>query len=192
MFWLIVFNIFFLRNAIYRFLIEELKISLVTLTIMSLYMLIIYATDIVFLFGHENLFSDDSAQAHLIRLIFFMNFIGIGISTFVLIFYFIATYYVYMDMREFIVFHLDGNRVMWQNFIDVTMTRGILKLDVLANLEYFSCFVMFSYNDDISKEYYLWGAIGGLFIVSLLIQAFGGYGTVSQLFYLISLLNSID
>ena len=155
-------------------------------------MLIIYATDIVFLFGHENLFSDDSAQAHLIRLIFFMNFIGIGISTFVLIFYFIATYYVYMDMREFIVFHLDGNRVMWQNFIDVTMTRGILKLDVLANLEYFSCFVMFSYNDDISKEYYLWGAIGGLFIVSLLIQAFGGYGTVSRFFYLISLITPID
>jgi hypothetical protein len=59
------------------------------------------------------------------------------------------------------------------------MTRGILKLDVLANLEYFSCFTMFSYNPEISKEYFVWVAIGSLFLISILIQAFGGYGTVS-------------
>ena len=69
------------------------------------------------------------------------------------------------------------------------MTRGILKLDVLANLEYFSCFTMFSYNPEISKEYFVWVAIGSLFLISILIQAFGGYGTVStsqisrQLYY---------
>ena len=60
------------------------------------------------------------------------------------------------------------------------MTRGILKLDVLANLEYFSCFTMFSYNPEISKEYFVWVAIGSLFLISILIQAFGGYGTVSK------------
>lgn len=58
------------------------------------------------------------------------------------------------------------------------MTRGILKLDVLANLEYFSCFTMFSYNPEISKEYFVWVAIGSLFLISILIQAFGGYGTI--------------
>ena len=82
-------------------------------------------------------------------------------------------------MREFIIFHLDGNRIMWQNFIDVSMTRGILKLDVLANLEYFSCFSMILFRDEIAPEYDIWLTIGALFIFTSLVQAFGGYGTVS-------------
>ena len=61
------------------------------------------------------------------------------------------------------------------------MTRGILKLDVLANLEYFSCFGMFSLNIDIKEDYPVLLTIAGLFILSLVIQAFGGYGTVSQI-----------
>lgn len=78
-----------------------------------------------------------------------MDFIGIGIALIVLPLFIAVTYFVYQDMREFIVFHLDGNRIMWQNFIEVTMTRGILKLDVLANLEYFSCFIfLFTFNED--------------------------------------------
>ena len=48
--WLVIFNLFFLRNAIYRFLIEELKISAVTLTIMSVYMLVIYVNNLLMYF----------------------------------------------------------------------------------------------------------------------------------------------
>ena len=118
----------------------------------------------------NDLFNDGSVSGHLSRLIFFLDFIGIGVGLFILPMFIAVTYFVYMDMREFIVFHLDGNRIMWQNFIEVTMTRGILKLDVLANIQYFSCFVfLFTFNQDIQKEWPVWATMGGLFIVSLLI-----------------------
>lgn len=149
MVWLMLFNIFFLRNATNRFLIEELKISVLVLMIMIFNAMVFYVISIVQLFDKDDLFVDGSAQAHLRRLIFFMDFIGIGIGLIVLPLFIAVTYFVYQDMREFIVFHLDGNRIMWQNFIEVTMTRGILKLDVLANLEYFSCFIfLFTFNED--------------------------------------------
>lgn len=58
------------------------------------------------------------------------------------------------------------------------MTRGILKLDVLANLEYFSCFSMILFREEIAPEISIWCTIGGLFIITCLIQAYGGYGTI--------------
>ena len=76
--------------------------------------------------------------------LFIMDLTGIAISMTILPLFIVTTYYVYMEMREFIVLHLDGNRFMWQNFIDITQIRGTLKLDLLANLEFFSSLALFS------------------------------------------------
>ena len=54
--WLVIFNLFFLRNAIYRFLIEELKISFVTMFVMSIYMLVIYLNNLLVYLKLENKF----------------------------------------------------------------------------------------------------------------------------------------
>ena len=179
MVWLIIFSFFFLRNALSRLLIEELKITLITLVIMCFYISVFYVSNIVKQLTDEGSILDGgSADDHLNRLMLFLDIAGLGVSLVILPLFFTVTYFVYMDMRELIVFHLDGNRIMWQNFIDFTLMRGILKLDVLANLQYFSCFVMFTFNDDIQKEYPIWITIGGFFIISLFVQAFGGYGTV--------------
>lgn len=142
--WLVVFNLFFLRNAIYRFLIEELKISAVTLTIMSVYMLVIYVNNLLMYFKQDKLFVMDTYEDIMNFTLFIMDLTGIALSMTILPLFLVTTYYVYMEMREFIVLHLDGNRFMWQNFIDITQIRGTLKLDLLANLEFFSSLALFS------------------------------------------------
>ena len=63
-----------------------------------------------------------------------MDFIGMALNFIIFPLFCVVTYFVYVDMRDFIILHLDGNRIMFSNFKEVTMTRGILKLDVLANL----------------------------------------------------------
>lgn len=166
--WLFFFAIFFLRNAISRMLIEEFKISLVTLSIMSVYSLILYIISAISIYNSD-IWNGDTEYDHMVRILFIMNIVGVGINFIILPLFYVTTYYVYQDMREFIIFHLDGNRIMWQNFIDVTMTRGILKLDVLANLEYFSCFSMILFRDEIVAKWEIWATICALFLFSCVI-----------------------
>lgn len=175
--WLILFAIFFLRNAISRMLIEELKITLVTVSIMNIYSIITWTISAISIYD-ANIWKGDTLDAHIARILFIQDLVGIALNFLILPLFFVITYYVYQDMREFIIFHLDGNRIMWQNFIDVSMTRGILKLDLLANLEYFSCFSMILFRDEIAPKIEIWATVGGLFLISLGIQAFGGYGTI--------------
>jgi hypothetical protein len=138
---LMVFNIFVLRNAISRFLIEEFKIAAITLGIVNIYSTIRYCISIVTTLKDKegDLWTDGD---HLARLVFILDIIGLGINLLLLPLYIVVTYYNYNAMRNFIVLHLDGNRSMWENFTVLTLTRGILKLDVLTNLLYFTCFGM--------------------------------------------------
>ena len=76
----------------------------------------------------------------MLRILYCMDFVGVGFNIILLLLYSIVTYFVYQEMMEFILLHLDGNRIMWNNFKEITTTRGILKLDILANLEFFSSF----------------------------------------------------
>ena len=55
-FWIVLFCIFFLRNATFRFLIEELKITLVTLSVMTIYMWVIYFVNMASLLKEGTLF----------------------------------------------------------------------------------------------------------------------------------------
>lgn len=110
--WLILFAIFFLRNAISRMLIEELKITLVTLSIMNIYSIITFTISAIAVY-EDGMWQGDSLDAHLTRIIFIMDFAGIGISFIILPLFSVITYYVWQDMRDFIIFHLDGNRIMW-------------------------------------------------------------------------------
>lgn len=150
-----VFNIFFLRNATFRFLLEEFKISIFTMGIMNIYLMCLYTiSGVAYFEDHRgDIIGENTVASKLFLSVFFLDIIGILQNLLVFPLYCAVTYFVYAEMRDWIVMHLDGNRIMFSNFKEVTMTRGILKLDVLANLQYFSCFSMIMFEDEIKHAW---------------------------------------
>lgn len=54
---------------------------------------------------------------------------------------------VFKETKENIFLHLEGNNQVYDNFYQVTFTRGILKLDFIVNLEFFTSFVVIMISD---------------------------------------------
>lgn len=181
--WLIMFCLLFLYNSIKRLMISELKIAIVCFGVMNVYMSMRYTLSLVnivhdfqgSLFDSTKDLTRDQIFA---RILYVMAFIGIGLNFILLGMFCVVCHFVYMDMYKFIIFHLDGNRTMWNNFRELTFTRGILKLDMLANLEFFSSFSFILFRDQVSVEPSVWGTLLGLFVLSMLIQVYG-YCTIT-------------
>ena len=68
-----------------------------------------------------------------------MALFGILFAVFSTYIFGVTTHIVYNDAKENMFLHLDGNTSVFENFINVTLTRGILKMDILGNLNYFLC-----------------------------------------------------
>lgn len=111
--------------------------------------------------------------------IYLMDITGICLNVILFALYCVVTYFIYIEMRQFIILHLDGNRIMWTNFQEITMTRGVLKLDILANIEFFTSFLFILLKDEQNFDPAIWGTMGGLLLFSLIVQYYGGYGIVS-------------
>lgn len=152
LFWLMMFCLMFLWNSLRRLMISELKIAIVCFGVMNVYMTLRYTLSLVNLY-HDyegSLFDnpDDLTSEQVVaRMLYVLDFIGIGFNIILLALYSLISYFVYQEMMKFILQHLDGNRIMWNNFKEITTTRGILKLDVLANLEFFSSFSFILFQD---------------------------------------------
>lgn len=72
---------------------------------------------------------------------FVLDIVGIIIIIPLLFLTITITFFIYDELRTTIYHHLDGNRVVYKEFQDITLTRAILKLDFLANLEFFTAFI---------------------------------------------------
>lgn len=48
---------------------------------------------------------------------------------------------VHIEMKENIFLHLEGNATVYENFNEVCYTRAVLKLDLIANIIFFTCLV---------------------------------------------------
>ena len=142
----------FLWNSLRRLMISELKMSIVCFAVMNVYMTLRYSLSLNNIYHNYdgNLFDDIdklTTQQLFQRILYCMDFIGVGFNIILLLLFSVVTYFVYQEMMEFILLHLDGNRIMWNNFKEITTTRGILKLDILANLEFFSSFSFILFQD---------------------------------------------
>ena len=88
---------------------------------------------------------------------------------------------------------------MFDNFYEVCITRGVLKLDFLANLEFFTILAFiqlnnqyvlpeepqdydpnFDYDARIVPSWIQWLMFGALFLILIAANMFGGCSTVSQ------------
>jgi hypothetical protein len=74
--------------------------------------------------------------------------------------------------------HLEGNAFVYQNFYEVCLTRGVLKLDFVANLMCFTCLFFILLYNDVEEDLMVWLAIVGLFIITVMADIFGGCATV--------------
>ena len=89
---------------------------------------------------------------------------------------------VYEDIKDNIFLLLGGNRNLWDNFYNLTLTMSALKLDIIANLEFWTTFFFLLYTIDYTDaKFPVWGywtVYGSLLFVVLLTDILG-YRSVS-------------
>jgi hypothetical protein len=59
---------------------------------------------------------------------------------------------VYEDIKDNIFLLLGGNRNLWDNFYNLTLTMSALKMDIIANLEFWTTFFFLLYTVDYSDS----------------------------------------
>ena len=94
--------------------------------------------------------------------------------------YFFLSKLVYRETKENIYLHLEGNQQVYDNFFQVTYTRGILKLDFIANLEFFTCFATILVSDRVFdiQSIYVWLTLLGLLLLLMISNLIGGCSTI--------------
>jgi len=85
----------------------------------------------------------------------------------------ITTHIVYLESKENLYLYLDGNGPVFDNFHNVTLTRGILKMDVIGNLNFVLALGFFNIIDERTADWRLWVTIGLLFVVLVVADAMG-------------------
>lgn len=84
---------------------------------------------------------------------------------------------VYEDIKDNIFLLLGGNRNLWDNFYNLTLTMSALKMDIIANLEFWTTFFFLLYTIDYQEAKFpvwsYWGVFGGLLLVVLITDVIG-------------------
>jgi hypothetical protein len=91
---------------------------------------------------------------------------------------------VYEDIKDNIFLVLGGNRNLWDNFYNITLTKSVLELDIIANFEYWTTlfFIFWNLKDNGGQypfELY-WGLFAGLFVMVQITDLIG-YNSVSNI-----------
>jgi hypothetical protein len=79
-----------------------------------------------------------------------LNIIGEVICPIFIIMYIAIIPAVYEDIKDNIFLVLGGNRNLWDNFYNITLTKSVLELDIIANFEYWTTlfFIVWNMKDD--------------------------------------------
>ena len=89
---------------------------------------------------------------------------------------------VYEDIKDNIFLLLGGNRNLWDNFYNLTLTMSALKLDIIANLEFWTTFFFLLYTIDYTDaKFPVWSywTVYGLLLFVVLLTDILGYRSVS-------------
>ena len=132
----------------------------------------------------QNLEDADDTQKFWIRIQQIVNIVGEVLSPIILIMYFAIIPAVYEDIKDNIFLVLGGNRNLWDNFYNITLTKSVLELDIIANFEYWTTlfFLFWNLKDNEGKypfELY-WGLFAAVFIMVQITDLIG-YNSVSTL-----------
>ena len=94
----------------------------------------------------QNLEDADDTQKFWIRIQQIVNIVGEVLSPIILIMYFAIIPAVYEDIKDNIFLVLGGNRNLWDNFYNITLTKSVLELDIIANFEYWTTLFFLFWN----------------------------------------------
>ena len=94
----------------------------------------------------QNLEDADDTQKFWIRIQQIVNVVGEVLSPIILIMYFAIIPAVYEDIKDNIFLVLGGNRNLWDNFYNITLTKSVLELDIIANFEYWTTLFFLFWN----------------------------------------------
>lgn len=130
-----------------------------------------------------NLDNADDTQKFWIRLQQIVNIVGEVLAPLTVIMYHAIIPAVYEDIKDNIFLVLGGNRNLWDNFYNITLTKSVLELDIIANFEYWTTlfFIVWNMKDDAGKYpiSVYWGIFGGLFVMVQITDLIG-YKSVSN------------
>ena len=88
----------------------------------------------------------DDTQKFWIRIQQIVNVVGEVLSPIILIMYFAIIPAVYEDIKDNIFLVLGGNRNLWDNFYNITLTKSVLELDIIANFEFWTTLFFLFWN----------------------------------------------
>ena len=94
----------------------------------------------------QNLENADDTNKFWIRIQQIVNVVGEVVSPIILIMYFAIIPAVYEDIKDNIFLVLGGNRNLWDNFYNITLTKSVLELDIIANFEYWTTLFFLFWN----------------------------------------------
>lgn len=132
----------------------------------------------------QNLENADDTNKFWIRIQQIVNVVGEVLSPIILIMYFAIIPAVYEDIKDNIFLVLGGNRNLWDNFYNITLTKSVLELDIIANFEYWTTLFFLFWNLKDNEGQYPFGLYWGLFAaVFIMVQITDliGYNSVSTI-----------
>jgi hypothetical protein len=94
----------------------------------------------------QDLENADDTNKFWIRIQQIVNVVGEVVSPIILIMYFAIIPAVYEDIKDNIFLVLGGNRNLWDNFYNITLTKSVLELDIIANFEYWTTLFFLFWN----------------------------------------------
>ena len=131
----------------------------------------------------QDLSSADDAQKFWIRVQQITNIIGEFMSPLILVMYYAIIPAVYEDIKDNIFLVLGGNRNLWDNFYNTTLTKSVLELDIIANFEYWTTLFFLFWNLKDNQGQYpfelYWGLFAAVFIMVQITDLIG-YKSVSK------------
>ena len=84
---------------------------------------------------------------------------------------------VFEDIKDNIFLLLGGNRNLWDNFYQLTLTMSSMKLDIMANFEFWTGLFFIQWNIDYDNSQYsyivYWSIFGGLLFIVILVDLVG-------------------
>lgn len=136
---------------------------------------------------------DDEFRETMVLVQSMLNMVYTPMCGIILIMVYLILPAVYEDIKDNIFLVLGGNRNLWANFYHITLSQSAVKLDLLANLEFWTTFffvvINFEFLDENESEggktnivpIYVYWIIYGVTLLVLVIADIVGYKSIKNI-----------
>ncbi len=144
--WLFIACIYFLWHSINRSIVVELIAFSTSLLILNFFL--IYRLTMILFFQEGNEFPNitktgiDASD----RIEAFVSLCGLGLLIIFTPLQQSVIPSIYEDIKDNIFLALGGSNALWENFYNMALSKSIIKLDLIGNLEFWTTYFFILYN----------------------------------------------